>query len=294
MRVVPGTLVDFFADGEIVAGVVLSEEKGRLRVVTEAGREDRIAPGRIPAAYDGPAKVSGGAAGAGSETARFEAARKAASVHAKAAREAGPKIDLPLVWDLLVDQGGEMMLAELAELATGSRSASAVAATLRALLEEKVHFTRRGDLWEPRARSAVEETIRQREREARRAAARERFIASARAAIAKGEPWTPSGEEEETRMLRLLEDLAVQGTAGAGAKEASSLLGMLSVPGETPEEGLSPRASRARRLHPRREPLRPPPWTADGHAAGRRCARRERGLRGGRHDRGRGHFGRAA
>src|SRR5204862_25917 len=31
MKVIPGALVDFFSDGEIVAGVVLSEEKGRLR-----------------------------------------------------------------------------------------------------------------------------------------------------------------------------------------------------------------------------------------------------------------------
>ena len=37
MKVIPGALVDFFSDGEIVAGVVLSEEKGRLRVVTDAG-----------------------------------------------------------------------------------------------------------------------------------------------------------------------------------------------------------------------------------------------------------------
>lgn len=235
MRVVPGALVDFFADGEIVAGVVVFEEKGRIRVVTESGREDRIAPGRVLAAYQGSSKFSPAVA-QGADAGRMEVARQLAAAHARTAREKRAGLDVALVWELLVDEGGEKMLEDLAELAAGDRTAGSVAAMLRVLLEEKIHFARRGDLWEPRPRSAVEETLRQREREARRAEERSRFLAAAREAIAGRATFARSGEEEEARLLHLLEELAVRGTAGPGSRDALAVLGELPVSGETPEE----------------------------------------------------------
>ena len=235
MKVIPGSLVDFYSEGEIVAGVVLAEEKGRLRVVTEKGREDRIAPGRVLATYEGDPKLAA-PADRRADTARADGAHRLAAAHARAAAERQSSLDIALVWDLLVDEDGEHALEALAEIGAGDRSAPAVAAMLRALLEGKVHFTRRGDLWEPRPREAVEEILKQRERERQRAEQRGRFIASARAAIGGAGPFVRSGEEEETRMLRSLEELAVEGSTGPASRDALAILSELPVGGETSEE----------------------------------------------------------
>jgi exoribonuclease-2 len=237
-RPTPGALVDFFADGVIVAGVVLAEEKGRYRVVTEAGREDRIAPARVLAAYDGNPRLAP-AAGARADAARVEAAHTLASAHARAAHERRGTLDLVLVWELLVDEGGERTLGELAELATGERTAAAQAAMLRALLEEKIHFARRADLWEPRSRALVEEGLRQKVREKRKAEERARFIAAARASLRNGATFAMSRDPEETRLLIALEETAVEGTAASApaARDAVALIGELGVKAETVEEG---------------------------------------------------------
>ena len=217
MKVVPGALVDFYADGEIVAGVVLCEEKGRLRLVTESGREDRIAPARVLAAYEGNPRLS--VASGKPEPSKVQAAHALALAHARSAREREAPIDLALVWEILVDEGEERRLEELTELGTGERTAAACAALLRALLEEKVHFTRRADLWAPRSREAVAEILRQREAEKQRLDQRGRFLARVGDAIAGRSRFERTSEEGEARLLAALEELAVQ---GAGADHAAS------------------------------------------------------------------------
>src|SRR5437867_12931237 len=109
MKVVPGALVDFFADGQIVAGIVLAEEKGRRRVVTATGREDRIVPGRVLAAYEGNPRLATPVKG---DAARIQSAHALAAAHARAAGERRGDIDLALVWELLVDEGGERVLGD--------------------------------------------------------------------------------------------------------------------------------------------------------------------------------------
>src|SRR5262249_15514387 len=230
--------VDFFADGEIVAGVVLAEEKGRYRVVTESGREDRIAPARVLAFYDGNPRLAP-AAGARADAARVQAAHTLASAHARAARERRGTFDLALLWELLVDEGGEWALGELTELATGERTVAVEAALLRGLLEEKIHFTRRADLWEPRSRALVDEALRQRQREKRKAEERARFIAAARASLRDGATFTASGDDEEMRLLSALEETAVEGSAAAAssARDAALLIAELGLKAESVEEG---------------------------------------------------------
>jgi hypothetical protein len=243
-RTVPGSLVDFYAEGEIVCGLVLSEEKGRLRVVTGRGREERIAPGRVLASYEGDPRLALAPA-ASRGAARIDQAARLAADHARAAGERRKEIDLEIVWDLLADAGQEKRLDEIAELALGEGGRVAAAATLRALLEEKVHFVRKGDLWEPRGREAVAEILKQREREDRRQSERARFLASARDAIARSATLPPggapaafvrSGQEEEARLIRLFEEIAVTGSAGGGSRDALAALAEIGARGETPEE----------------------------------------------------------
>src|SRR5262249_52957410 len=119
------------------------------------------------------------------------------------------------------------------------RTAAAEAALLRALLEEKIHFARRADLWEPRSRALVDEGLRQREREKRKAEERGRFIAAARASLRNGATFAATGDEEELRLLSSLEETAVEGSGApaSSARDAALLIGELGVKAESVEEG---------------------------------------------------------
>lgn len=235
MKVVPGALIDFFSDGRVVAGVVLSEEKGRLRVATESGREERIAPARVLAVYEGSPRLA--ASPGKPEAAKVEMGHKLAASHARAAHELRGRLDLALTWEIVVDDGGERTLEDLAELAMGERGAVPSAALLRELVEEKTHFARRSDLWEARSREVVDEVLRQKERERLKAEQKSRFLQKVREAVSGSSPFRPSHEEEESRFLAGLEELAVQGAAaGPAAREAEGLLSDLGVGGENPAE----------------------------------------------------------
>src|SRR5262249_15743458 len=127
-------------------------------------------------------------------------------------------------------------LEEIAELATGERTASAVAATLRELLESKLYFSRSGDRWTPRSRSSVDEAIGQRAIEKRRAGERARFIARAREAVAGRAAVVRTGEDEETRLLGAFEETAISGAGGGAARETLEALAAIGAAGENPEE----------------------------------------------------------
>lgn len=236
LKLAPGSIVDFYSDGVILSGVVMTEEKGRLRVVTEKGRDERIAPGRVLAAHDGDPRLAA-IPKSGGDGARTEAAKRAAAAHAEGARARVGTIDLATVWELLGEDSGEKRLQELAEVACGDASPLSQAATLRALLDERIHFSRRGDLWQGRSREGVADILRQREEERRRAEERERFFATAKAALIGAAPFARPASGEGARLLTALEEVAVFGQhASAGAvRDAAIAIESLRIPGGTPE-----------------------------------------------------------
>ncbi|HJQ98264.1 MAG TPA: hypothetical protein VJ826_08105, partial [Candidatus Polarisedimenticolaceae bacterium] len=155
-----GDLIDLFDEGDLVSAVVVGEEKGRLKVVTEHGKELRVTASRVAH------RAAGGAS----------AARPAetASDHSRAAKARLPEIDLTVVWELLVEEPRRQGLGQLAALALGEDSPVARSAMLRSLQMDHVYFIRKADEYEPRPRDLVEETLRrqaaERLREERRAA----------------------------------------------------------------------------------------------------------------------------
>jgi len=126
-----GELVDLYDEGGIVCAVVLGEEKGRLRVVTERGKEMRVAPSRV-ALRTGETVALPSAAGA-----QAGAAAAAAARHAQAAAGRRSEIDLAALWDVLVDEPQRHTLAGLASLALGSDDGVARSALARALQEDR-------------------------------------------------------------------------------------------------------------------------------------------------------------
>src|SRR2546426_12800652 len=97
-----GDLVDLYDEGGLVCAVVIAEEKGRLKVVTESGKELRVTASRI-AQRAGSAPGSSGAQAA-----------SVASRHAVAALARLPEIDLTALWDVLVDEPQRYALGNLA------------------------------------------------------------------------------------------------------------------------------------------------------------------------------------
>ncbi len=208
---VPGSIVAFRQDGALALGVVAGEEKQRVRVIVPGGREERITEGRIVFEVERSGRVPG----AGPDDRKAAGRRaEAAESHVVALAE---RVDVPLLWDLVVGSGGTLDDAELADLAIGDRSGAARAALFRALSAEGARFQRRGDVWEARAPEALHEILTQRERVARRDEDRRRAL-EALAEAARGGRFAPSDNPEERRFLEALEETAI---LGPDASEAS-------------------------------------------------------------------------
>jgi len=170
-----GELVDLFDEGGLVSAVVTGDEKGRLRVVTESGKELRVTLSRV-------AHRAGGAS--------ITHAADAASRHGEAARARLAEIDVPALWEVLVEQPQRIPLGALAELALGEDAPVTRSAMLRALLADRTYFTRKGDDFEPKPREHVEEAIKREAALRAREALHEEFVDAARSALAG----TPAGD----------------------------------------------------------------------------------------------------
>ncbi len=221
----PGDLVEIWHGGEIVSAVVLSLEKGRLRVVTEKGEEIRITESRI-------ALRAGRVAAA-----EADAGARAAAAHARAARLAAKQVDLPALWEILVDEGGRHTVGSLAGLALGSDAPESRSALIRCLADEKTYFERKGDLWAARGRAAVEQTLRRVRAVAEKERRREEFLRRVRAGLegpGSAGPAVSSPEglagAEEVPFLEKLIDLAVHGDDSVHRREAVGLLEALDLP----------------------------------------------------------------
>jgi exoribonuclease-2 len=232
----PGEIIDLWDGGEIVTGVAVAEEKGRIRVVTEKGEEIRITGSRVA---HRPGAISG--------TDR-RAATQAAARHAEEARRLAGSVDVVSLWELLVDGGGRHSIRDLTAIAFGRNVEHASSALIRRLSGERTYFERKGDLWEAKGRASVEETRKRLaavEAKARRRAA---FVSRARARMA--DPRTdpadrpgagpPTLDDEDADLVSSLIDLALRGDESSHRKEALSLLDDLGIAGPAPSAKPTP------------------------------------------------------
>ncbi len=208
----PGDLVEIWEGGSLVTAVLLGHEKGRWRVVTEEGRQMRIAASRI-------------AHLAGRATPHPESGARAAAEHSREAHRRAQEVDVPALWEILVDAGGRHTAASLATLALGDESAASTSAVIRRLSLERTFFERKGDEWAARSREAVGQTLRRVQVESDRERRRSSFIAGVKARLsggqAPGDAWP--GEVNRHYLDRLI-DLAVHGDESVNRKEAAGLL----------------------------------------------------------------------
>jgi exoribonuclease-2 len=199
----PGSVVAWWNEGELQCAVLAGEEKRRLRLVDTGGREVRANPSRIAVTVE-----RGGAAPGKSPEELREAGERAASLEAHVRRLADG-CEVALVWELANEEPGSYPVAALAELAFGDGGGAEQAALMRALQIDRIHFARKGEVWEPRSAEAVERLLREQRRTAERAARKERLF-RALGESAGGAPFEPSGDETERRYLAALEEFALR------------------------------------------------------------------------------------
>ena len=197
----PGSVVAWWEHDAIAFGVLLSEDKQRVVIVTTDGREERVAATRVVAALSvGPVP---------SRTP--EGRRDAAALASAMAREiavCSASVDVATLWDLTRDAGEALDEVTLADLALTRGDAPARLATSLALAREGVRFVRKPSGWQPRAEDAVRAILEERDQVARRAMEKSTALRSLASAW-RGDAWEPTGSTTERKILQALEALAV-------------------------------------------------------------------------------------
>ena len=216
-----GDIIDLYDEGDLICAVVAAEEKGRLKVVTEAGKHLSVTVSRV-------------AHRVGSVTQASDPAQ-AALRHAHTASSLIGQVDLPALWDVLAGEARRYALGEIAALALGEDAPVARSAILRVLHADHIYFTRKLDQFEPRSRELVEETLKREAIERTRAARRAVFLELAREALkgavpplagslgARAAQAATLGQEHADHVADLVE-LALVGDEAGSRKEAVGLL----------------------------------------------------------------------
>lgn len=190
----PGDVVAWWDDARLAIGVVLGEEKRRLRVAGPDGRSSRIPAGRVALRLE---RAAGG-----------DAVQRAADAERRVDQRAR-SVEVEEIWELAADADDPPGLADLAELAVGEAGPVGCAALIRAFVQDGLHFVRKGDAWLPRGADAVERLRKERAVAGQREAERDRAAqALASAATGQARETRPGGPLFD-RWVSALERLAI-------------------------------------------------------------------------------------
>ena len=195
----PGQLLDLFDDNRIVAAVCLEERKGKLRILTESGRELNVSPKQVVYSYSARLDI---------EQAREGLIR---ALHNRASRYQvqSDKVDIQGLWEILQEDPRDYPATELADLALGDQGDDAVAGVLRALLNERIHFRQRPEGFRPTDPAVVAQMLTQRQREEEKES-RLRRLSAWLQGVASGQTGLevpPEGQE----VIALLKEAALNG-----------------------------------------------------------------------------------
>ncbi|MEJ2069643.1 MAG: ribonuclease R [Syntrophobacterales bacterium] len=142
----PGYLVEFFEEKSILVAVVLDLKGERLQVVTSTNRELTLAPKRV--LHSCPSGKRG-------DLSRQEWLNLLQETHQR--RETFKQdINLAEIWELLVEEGKALPVAEMAELWFASATPDQVAAMGRVLHEDRFLFKHKDGLWVPNPPEVME------------------------------------------------------------------------------------------------------------------------------------------
>jgi len=233
VRARAGALVAWWDASVLRLAVVAGEDKQRIRLVLERGKEERVTAARIAFEVSAPAAVPG----------RDLESRRSAGERVAAAegrlREAAAELDVATLWEIVADEGDASIPAEqLAELGLGAAGGENCAIVALALLADGLHFVRRGDGFEPRSAEQIAALRQDRERRALREAQASALVERLRAAT-QGATFQESGDAAEARALSTLEQLALEADSAPDSIRAAGmeLLGKVGLRYDRPHEG---------------------------------------------------------
>jgi len=206
-----GSVLEFIEKGRVLAAVVVGQKGQHVQVLTENAREMTLSPKRV---------LYAGADGLDPRSPRPELVRRVKEMSQRREEQKG-QVNIEELWELLLDEGESFDTGYLAELAFGDRHSDHVAATFRALFEERVHFRLRQDRYVINTPEQVAQILEAQERER----ARERLLSEGAAwlkAVAAG--GVPEPPEQAPEVTELLKGEAVSGRDFPRHREASELL----------------------------------------------------------------------
>lgn len=211
-----GTLIEFRLQGERRLAVAERPEgKKDWIVVDQGGQSHKIRPQRVEYAIaGGPYKPS--------DIGSFS-------------QEVQPYLDpssLEIAWELLVEDSEGVTPEQMAQLLFSDQSPPLCYAAHALLSEDKIYFKKKGDLYEPRPATQVEEIKHQLEVEQQRHQEKEAFVARLEEALAgKRVEWA----ESDRSRLEALEKFVLQ--PEQGSRLAQEIL-TLATRSSTPEAAL--------------------------------------------------------
>lgn len=227
----PGELVEYYQSKRVMCAICIKvDNKDNLHLRSEENREDRIHKSKALLRDKSPF-------GPNSEThLMVEWLKQVGARRQKLASE----ILLSELWELLVDESGELSLDELCGLNFPSPvNIEQKSSMLRALDADKTWFVRKGDNYLARTRPQVEEIQQRLKAESEKAA--DKLIVAAwlkQLWLAPDEgpalelPSDPSGAAAVQRYLTWIRDTAVLGNNASRGKEVLALLKELEISGK--------------------------------------------------------------
>jgi len=207
----PGQVVDLLEDNQIVAAVCLEERKGKLRLLTESGRELNVSFKQVVHIHSFRMEI---------DQAR-EALTRALQTRAARRQALMTEIDVPELWEVLKDEATDFSATELAELALNEAGDDQIAAMLCALYRDRIHFRSRGERFHLTDAATVAAILTQRLREEEKATRAQR-VSEWLQAVWNGQYLpTPS---EGPEIIEMLKDVALNGEV---ARTRERLMGIL-------------------------------------------------------------------
>lgn len=208
---VRGQVIDLLEDNQIVAAVCMEERKGKFRMITESGKEIYATTKQIAHLHDFRLDITQSRE-ALTRTLQTRAARRECLV---------TKVDIPGLWEVLKSEPGDFSAKELAELAFGEAGDEQIAAVLRALYRERIHFRGRGGDFRPTDATTVVAILTQRAREEEKSSRARRVNDWLRASW-DGQPLAlpPEGPE----IIEMFKDVALNGEEARAREQVKEIL----------------------------------------------------------------------
>ncbi|MGK7930057.1 MAG: ribonuclease catalytic domain-containing protein [Microcystaceae cyanobacterium] len=136
--------------------------------------------------------------------------------------------NLEIAWELLAEEGESVTPTDLAQLIFSEENAALSYAAYCLLCEDKIYFKKKGDRYEPRSVSQVEEIKHQLEVEEKRSREKEEFLAHIKEALEeKGVEWSDS---DRTRLEVLEKFVLFPENSPRNAQEILELIGKPTKP----------------------------------------------------------------